>query len=505
MTHDPVTSSRRDLLKWTAGATAGVAVVPWVAPTAAGAAAAGAAGAAAGRRPISMAMHIHASASEGRGSMAAHLQQATQCGVDVVWWTDHDFRHQALGYREEIGFDAKVEPGVPGWEWTYRQEGVGPTEPSTDFVDDPRSADEAGKAMRVAATGEKRGWSYVLREATAYNYTYTRTLAGTELGLDVLLEQSGADALAVIRVQSSYLPASGGRGAGYYTVEYRLGGTEGRWTQDGGRSLVVGLPATPGSWQRLSLDPQADAAQAWPDILAGDLGLDVLQLGVRSRRSSRASVVYDRLRLRRRDTEGDAPLAAQRALMEQYADRYPAVTQHQGSEISLVRHLNVFGGALTLPDYGEVDVPSKDASLEATREAVDFAHDHGSLVTLNHPLSDEPGPVALGRMLIRERALGVDMLEVGVRSRVGQIVKAYDAAARNAVFLTATGTSDDHLGADWRGVKQRWVTSVWAGSTDEAELLGALGRGEAWFWDLKRWRGGSTSPPTAPSRWAVSR
>ena len=124
------------------------------------------------------------------------------------------------------------------------------------------------------------------------------------------------------------------------------------------------------------------------------------------------------------------------------------MTQHQGSEISLVRHLNVFGGALTLPDYGEVDVSSKDASLEATREAVDFAHDHGSLVTLNHPLSDEPGPVALGRMLIRERALGVDMLEVGVRSRVGQIVKAYNAAARNAVFLTATGTSDDHLGAD---------------------------------------------------------
>ena len=163
-----------------------------------------------------------------------------------MWWTDHDFRHQALGYREEIGFDAKVEPGVPGWEWTYRQEGVGPTEPSTDFVDDPRSADEAGKAMRVAATGEKRGWSYVLREATAYNYTYTRTLAGTAVGLDVLLEQSGADALAVIRVQSSYLPASGGRGAGYYTVEYRLGGTEGRWTQDGGRSLVVGLPADPG-------------------------------------------------------------------------------------------------------------------------------------------------------------------------------------------------------------------------------------------------------------------
>jgi predicted metal-dependent phosphoesterase TrpH len=46
-----------------------------------------------------MAMHLHGSFSEGTASMDAHLKQAQRLGVDVLWWTDHDFRVAALGYR----------------------------------------------------------------------------------------------------------------------------------------------------------------------------------------------------------------------------------------------------------------------------------------------------------------------------------------------------------------------------------------------------------------------
>ena len=53
------------------------------------------------RDPVSMAMHIHSSFSEGIASMDAHLYQAHRLGVDVIWWTDHDFRKMAHGYRTE--------------------------------------------------------------------------------------------------------------------------------------------------------------------------------------------------------------------------------------------------------------------------------------------------------------------------------------------------------------------------------------------------------------------
>ena len=43
--------------------------------------------------PIRMAMHIHASFSEGTASMQAHLAEAERTGVDVIWWTEHEPPH----------------------------------------------------------------------------------------------------------------------------------------------------------------------------------------------------------------------------------------------------------------------------------------------------------------------------------------------------------------------------------------------------------------------------
>ena len=47
--------------------------------------------------PVSVAMHLHSSFSEGTASMATHLDQARRLGVDVLFWTDHDFRVSAQG------------------------------------------------------------------------------------------------------------------------------------------------------------------------------------------------------------------------------------------------------------------------------------------------------------------------------------------------------------------------------------------------------------------------
>ena len=57
------------------------------------------------------------------------------------------------------------------------------------------------------------------------------------------------------------------------------------------------------------------------------------------------------------------------------------------------------------------------------------------------------------------------------------------------MFITATGTTDDHSGADWLGREPRWITSAWAASTEEPELLDALSGGRVWFSDPAGWRG----------------
>jgi hypothetical protein len=60
-------------------------------------------------QPVSMAMHVHSSFSEGTGSMLWQLAQAAASGVDVVWWSDHDWRMSGYGYRRAIHFDGFTE------------------------------------------------------------------------------------------------------------------------------------------------------------------------------------------------------------------------------------------------------------------------------------------------------------------------------------------------------------------------------------------------------------
>jgi hypothetical protein len=52
----------------------------------------------------SMAMHVHSSFSEQQGSMDAQLFQAQANSVDVLWWTDHDFRMDGTAYRDTVHF-----------------------------------------------------------------------------------------------------------------------------------------------------------------------------------------------------------------------------------------------------------------------------------------------------------------------------------------------------------------------------------------------------------------
>ncbi|GAA2342894.1 hypothetical protein [Dactylosporangium salmoneum] len=133
------TLSRRTIL-----ATAGAALAAGSLPL----------GNAAGKaRAVSMAMHIHGPFSEGLASFSAHFEQARKYGVDVIWWTDHDFRIAAFEHRQAVHFDGPSEPerGLD-WTWSRHVEGAA-TAPVAEFVAAPHSPqDGTGTALRLFFT-----------------------------------------------------------------------------------------------------------------------------------------------------------------------------------------------------------------------------------------------------------------------------------------------------------------------------------------------------------------
>jgi hypothetical protein len=437
--------------------------------------------------PVSMAMHIHACFSEGQASMHAHLEEAQRRGIDVIWWTEHDFRMQAHGYRQAVRFDGMTEAEGPlGWTWHESRRGD-PAEAVAAFVTDPRTLDEPGRALQLRVRGGAPDWSAIVYEGTAWNSTYTTSLVDTALELDVLAQSVGPDAELVVEIASSYRPAAGGRPAGQYVVQYRIG-TAGprRFTERSGLLGVVAVAAGRG-WQRLELHPVDDIAALWPDLVAGDSGLFRLRVSVRARHGASAAGVFDRLRFIR-SGRADA-LGLQANLVRRYATRYPGVRQIPSAELSLVRHLNTFGGELSLPDYGAVP-PYKDDAVSAAEAMVRRVHAYGGIASHNHPLQgDVADPRALASLLVRTRNLGADAIEVGCRQDLAKVSYAYDVAARNGVFVTATGVTDDHSGLPWDGQRHRWVSSAWAPSTATPDLVRAIGAGRLWFWDLAGWRG----------------
>jgi hypothetical protein len=453
------------------------------------------------RDPVSMAMHIHASFSEGIASMDAHLDQARKNGVDVVWWTDHDFRQTAHGYRQAIGFDGHNEP-EGHWDLTWKQVKSGAVA-SADmaFVSSPENPNEAGQKMRVTARAKPGGgWTTYEYEAKAQNSMYSTSYCDTTVDVDVMQLDGDGDSRIVLEIVSSHRPARSGRPAGQHSIQYRIGGPAGHSTEQRGLVGVVGLPAIgPGSWHTITLDPRADHAALWPDTVADDASLWRLRLGVQVRNGGAVTALFDRLRFRRgRDANLD-PVAKFASIVERYRERYPMLTQLAAAEISLVMHLNAFGGTGRLPAY-QSSQAVKDPSLKAQRDMISWLHRQGAVVALNHPMAGANGPDDLARRLIATRGQGADVIEIGTGRDPYLMGRIFDAAARNAVFLTANGTTDDHAGTDWMGKRRRWLTRVWSPTSKQADLCAALKGGRAWFYDPLRWGGlldlnaGGTTP-----------
>ncbi len=514
-THPP---TRRDVMNATAAMAAAGVVFRGFGPTTARAATR--AVTADGNSAYSMAMHVHSSFSEQSGSMDSQLFQAARNSVDVLWWTDHDYRMDGIGYRKDVHFTSLTkEHGAAGqgraWIWTPVRSGplssasVGGIVQTPCSPNDPVSGGSLHLSAQSTSHGETAKYGYYANCEQA-RWNYRDNLTGQSLTIDVLLTSGWTRGYLELQIVTSYHEAAGGRKAGNYTLSYRFVPADfhGQRKRQGITGIIT-IPVKPASqanrWGTVTINPSEDIAALWPDLDHRDFGLYELTLSAASY-GDKVGGYFDYLRFKRK-VSGEAFLHQQLAMETALAPKYPSVAQRQGLEVSWqLPHLNWFGGDVVIPDYGNTTWRTWSTYLRT--KAVPQIHAAGGLVSYNHPFGyGDPAELPTSRqdaMLTQvaklllpkagaPAALGADLLEVGYQLRQGvnlaHHVALWDILSRNAVFLTGNGTNDDHFGLNWAGLTNNWVTSAWAKSTKEAELLAALKAGRVWCASLSAYRG----------------
>ena len=196
-------------------------------------------------------LHLHGSMSEGAGSMEGHNLAAAELGgaVDVIWWTDHDWRIAAhtyvTGFDFETGLEAR-EPAPrplrtvhwdgrepePGWaghrfapsvesppesiEWVHkawiRQKVARPARRARLELSDSEARD-GQQSLHVVASATGEAWETVRLGFETTRRRHVASLAsGVRLRLAVLPVRLEGDARLVLGVQLSQHPP-GHRGA----------------------------------------------------------------------------------------------------------------------------------------------------------------------------------------------------------------------------------------------------------------------------------------------------
>ncbi len=477
--------SRRQILG-AAGVAAGAVLVPrWLWPSAR--ADLGAPGSLTGSRPLRVAMHVHGSWSEAAASWQAQFQQAAANGFDVVYMTDHDFRAMALGYATSLSGGTWINSSTG----TFAQKAITVNGGSIRLLAESASA-AAGASVTMKADE---------------NSTFTRnklrtSIAGTTMTQKITSAVLTNGARYEVVVQLSYRPATGGRPAGQYKLVYRFGGASGRWKEGNGLTGVVGA-AAPAAGSVQVLNPAADVAAIWPDLVAMDNCFFGLSFVARSpKRTAVTDVHVDSVTFTRTQNSSASVIANQAAIVSAYRSRYPTVTAYRQTEISrYLPDLNTFGMPQWLPDY------SKFSTVHDTlyQQLVDRVHALGGIVSYNHPFGYNSGPeLSAAEQTTKRRqlfasmnavhAFGVDILEVGYALR-GQVdaathIALWDTFSRNGTFFTGNGVNDDHGGRGWKNLNNGFFTGIWAASGSDTALAAALRAGRVFTAHLGRYPGG---------------
>lgn len=492
-----------------------------------------------GQRSWRGAMHLHGSLSEGTGSVHGHFTEAAKNAFDVLHLTDHDWRAYEICYRTLYGFTPNELQYGGAWSVASIANIGVPVTPSGALISSPVSpnylpGDPRG-ALRISlgsGAGKTASKCYALTGATNTRDNWTGTIAADVRTVDVLAVQSGPNAWSDLYFTLSQHPASAGRPAGVAKLHYRFRTdiTAKKYAAQGLVALVD-IPVTAGVWTTATLDLVADLAMVWPSQENRDNALTATSFWATSRNGARSEVVFSNLR-RVPDASYD-PVGLQTSLLAAYAGTAPGLQAYPGSELSFTdAHVNQFGGTLgRFPYEDRVNLkptqplnPSYGPGFPG--ELVRFVHSQGGLASLNHvfgtashalftPLQRATKVKSLVRSMLASSMSGADILEVGYRQRNGYLLEdhlaIFDAMARNGIWATANGASDDHSGLNWSQQPNRGYTSTWAASAALPDQLAALAAGRAFVGFLGSFNGtfdmqldgnpmGSVSLSTLPSR-----
>jgi hypothetical protein len=443
----------------------------------------------------SLAMHLHASASEGVGSVRSHLGQALTNGFDVAWFTDHDWRRRRLLFRQTYSFIAGEQQFGGGWtvakvaatgRLTTGSGGALVTSPVSP--NDPATR-KGSLRMRATSTGPAQATArHRINAEGSSRANFRGRIAGRSIVFDVLPSRAGVNAWGEVLLRLSFHPGSGTRPAGVLTLTYRLRtDVAARTGSTTGLAGFVDVPVTAGSWQTVTLDPLEDVRALWPDVQAEDNSLNEIEFHGASRRRSFAEYFFGYLRFP--EQSGYDAIGVENALLAHYAGVVPAVLGLNGTEISLGNHVNQYGGPQEPFDYGSVTT-LKDSDVGRRPDVVQHVHGLGGLVSINHPFKPGDGGsnitaegVAIG--LISTALDGADMLEVGYTNKgtngtLAAHLAAWDAVSRNGLFVTGNGVSDDHSGQNWARQTNRFWTGAWTPELSEAALLDAFRAGRSY-------------------------
>ena len=493
-------------------------------------------------RPYGVALHLHGSMSEGKASMRGHATAARQLApaVDVLWWTDHDWRIAAHTYVNSFDFEEGLEESelVPA---PYRKEQWNGRSPLLDWTPGfdsaapppPDSLEEVKKVWRIIVPEEslpgERSVAVSTRQARNGLRSLHMKAAGTRpgvqklaLGFDASRRRHIASLASGVRLRLSVLPVRIDPGARVIVrvglsqpgpeqglrMDYLLSpGATGSEPPAPSRERVeietadrvvdvvtVPVSATTGRWNDWVLELSEDAEAL--GVGGGDNALVSLSLVVEVRGRARAEIYFDSLAIER-DKVGSPLFAEAKRMAGALAD--DALMHHVGQEISYAAHLNAYGSGVPLAD---ADAHPHGYTPQA---AVAFVHEHGGLVSLNHyfgvmfdrriegsPRAKPYFEAALER-LIGNRAYGVDLLEVGYRARgygLAAHLALWDGLARAGIRVVGVGVSDSHdahLG--WTEGPNNFITWVYARSDSQADLLAGLAAGRAYFGDPTRFDG----------------
>lgn len=477
-----------------------------------------------GESAYSVQLHLHGSFSEGMGSVDSHSFEASDVGCDVLWWSDHDFRITTFEHVTRFGFEDWTEPLDRGEPWRLSlADQLGETKgmlvparprgSAAELASSP--VREGERSLRLSYAPGSKDFEAFMLAFTAARMLERRSLAlGVALELAVFPAALGPDARGIVQVRLSEHAPREGLAQTQYLLRYVLTDEAFEPFREGD-TFHVPVRCESGRWNELALDVTGDAERGFPFAPGDDDVLYRVALGVEARGAARAELWLDDLRIVQ-EVSGPAGLERQRAVLADVARAYPEVEQLQGVEVSYgSRHLNLFcAGAPPLPDYEQIARsvardPENPALLDErafARAVIDDVvartHERGGLVSYNHlfGVNLEGSPKARGsaeqlEILLRDRAAGADILEVGYRDRGGASLAdhlwVWDRAGLAGLRLVGTGVSDSHGGPDqrWRGRPNNFVSWILAPSPRAEDLVEGLRGGRVFFGDIERFDG----------------